>query len=61
MHAQAQSTAVNSVFPELEDKIHQLVKRKEEKAAEVSQMVDQVESLRKDIAKRAEEYIACNT
>lgn len=50
-----------SVFPELEDKIHQLIKRKEEKAAEVSKMVDQVESLRKDIAKRAEQYITCTT
>lgn len=49
------------MFPELEDKIHQLSKRKEEKAADVSNMLEQVESLRKDIAKRAEEYITCTT
>lgn len=50
---------VSSVFPELQDKIQQLIKRKEERAADVSKMVEQVESLRKDIARRAEEYITC--
>lgn len=58
---QMQWIAVNSVFPELEDKIHQLIKQKEEKAVDVSKMVDQVESLRKVIAKRAEEYMTCTT
>lgn len=52
---------LNSVFPELEDKIHQLIRRKEEKAAEVSMLVDIVDSLRRNISKRADEYLGCTT
>lgn len=52
---------VNSVFPELEDKISELIRNKKEKAAEVSKMVEQVELLRNDISKRAEEYLRCTS
>lgn len=52
---------LNSVFPELEGKIQQLIQRKEEKAQEVSKLVDIVDLLRRDISKRADEYLGCTT
>lgn len=55
------SPLINSVFPELEDKIRRLIRRREEKAADVSELVDVVETLRRDISKRAEEYFGCTS
>lgn len=47
--------------PELEDKIRLLIRRREEKAADVSTLVEVVEKLRRDISKRAEEYSGCTS
>lgn len=46
---------------ELEEKINQLTKKKEDKAAEVSTLLETADSLRKEIAKRAEEYTTCTS
>ncbi|XP_051237149.1 laminin subunit beta-4 isoform X1 [Dicentrarchus labrax] len=46
---------------DVEEKIHQLIRSKEEKAAEVSLLLETVDSLRKEISKRAEESISCTT
>lgn len=46
---------------ELEEKIHRLTKKKEDKAAEVSTLLETADSLRKEIAKRAEEYTTCTS
>lgn len=50
-----------STLSELEEKIQRLLKSKEDKAAEVSKMLDTVDSLKKDIAKRAEVYASCTS
>lgn len=49
------------VLSELEKKILELTKSKEEKAAEVSLLLGEVESLRGDLSKRAEEYVSCTS
>ncbi|XP_029687706.1 laminin subunit beta-4 isoform X3 [Takifugu rubripes] len=46
---------------ELEDKIRGLIRRREEKAADVSELVEVVEALRRNITKRAEEYLGCTS
>ncbi|XP_071318517.1 laminin subunit beta-4 isoform X2 [Trachinotus anak] len=45
----------------LEEKIQQLIRSKEEKSAEVSMLLKTADSLRQEIAKRAEVYISCTT
>uniref|UniRef100_A0A3Q3WS10 Laminin, beta 4 n=1 Tax=Mola mola TaxID=94237 RepID=A0A3Q3WS10_MOLML len=50
-----------SMLSELEEKIRRLIKGKEDKAAEVSMLLDMVDSLKKDIAKRAEVYVSCTS
>lgn len=49
------------MLSELEEKIRRLIKGKEDKAAEVSMLLDMVDSLKKDIAKRAEVYVSCTS
>ncbi|XP_037624636.1 laminin subunit beta-4 [Sebastes umbrosus] len=44
---------------DLEGKIQNLIKNKEEKAAEVILLLDKVDSLRRDISKKAESYATC--
>ncbi|XP_049929321.1 laminin subunit beta-4 [Epinephelus moara] len=44
---------------DLEKKIQQLIKSKEDKAAEVSTLLDTVDSIRREISKRAETYPTC--
>ncbi|XP_034391852.1 laminin subunit beta-4 isoform X2 [Cyclopterus lumpus] len=46
---------------DLEEKIQQLIKNKEDKAAEVSTLLETVDSLRKEISKRAEGYVSCTS
>lgn len=46
---------------DLEDKIQQLLKSKEEKEAEVSQLLKEADLLRQYIAKKAEEYLSCTS
>lgn len=52
---------VCSTLTELEDKINRLIKSKEEKVAEVSQLLEDADSLRKHIARKAEEYLTCTS
>lgn len=47
------------LLSELEDKIQRLTKDKADKAAQVSEMLEQVDSLRKEIDKKAEGYASC--
>ncbi|XP_008292613.1 laminin subunit beta-4-like [Stegastes partitus] len=46
---------------ELEQKIQQLLQRKNQKAAEVSELLQTVDSLRQEISSRAEGYITCTS
>ncbi|XP_042370350.1 laminin subunit beta-4-like isoform X2 [Plectropomus leopardus] len=46
---------------DIEKKIQQLIKNKENKAAEVSSLLDIVDSLRREISKRAEGYASCTS
>ncbi|XP_039664896.1 laminin subunit beta-4 [Perca fluviatilis] len=46
---------------DLEQKIQKLIQNKEIKVAEVSMLLDTVDSLRREISKRAEGYISCTT
>lgn len=46
-------------FPDLEGKILNFIKSKEDKANEVSMLLETVESLRKAIASRIDGYITC--
>lgn len=50
---------IHSVLSDLEKKIQQLIKSKEDKAAEVSTLLDTVDSIRREISKRAETYPTC--
>lgn len=50
---------VSLLLTELEDKIQRLLKSKEEKEAEVSQLLKEADFLRQHIAKRADEYLGC--
>ncbi|XP_023255175.1 laminin subunit beta-4-like [Seriola lalandi dorsalis] len=45
----------------LEQKIQQLSRSKEQKSAEVSMLLQTVDSLRKEISKRAEGYVSCTS
>lgn len=49
------------LLTELEDKIQRLLKSKEEKEAEVSQLLKDADSLRQHIGKKAEEYLGCTS
>ncbi|XP_074521304.1 laminin subunit beta-4 [Halichoeres trimaculatus] len=49
-----------SQIQDLEEKIQQLIRSKEEKATEVSKLLDLADSLRKNISKLSEEYSACS-
>ncbi|KAM7397366.1 hypothetical protein PAMP_020344 [Pampus punctatissimus] len=46
---------------DVEEKIQKLINSKEQKAAEVAILLETVDSLRKEISKRAEEYISCSS
>ncbi|KAI3370558.1 hypothetical protein L3Q82_007070 [Scortum barcoo] len=46
---------------DLEKKIQQLIRSKEDKAAEVTMLLETVDSLRKEISKRADGYTACTS
>ncbi|KAM7415417.1 hypothetical protein PAMA_019983 [Pampus argenteus] len=46
---------------DVEEKIQQLINSKEQKAAEVAILLETVDTLRKEISKRAEEYISCSS
>ncbi|KAM9352424.1 laminin subunit beta-4 [Symphorus nematophorus] len=46
---------------DLEQKINQLIQRKDDKAAEVSSLLETVDSLRKEISRRAEGYRSCTS
>nr|XP_046250599.1 laminin subunit beta-4 [Scatophagus argus] len=46
---------------ELEKKIHQLIKNKEDRASEVSMLLETADSLRKEISKRVEGYASCTS
>ncbi|XP_070829105.1 LOW QUALITY PROTEIN: laminin subunit beta-4 [Chaetodon trifascialis] len=46
---------------DMEQKIRQLIKRKEDKVSEVSKLLETVDSLRKEISKRADGYVTCTT
>lgn len=50
---------VYSLLSELEEKIRRLNKDKADKAAQVSELLEQVDSLRKEIDKKAEGYASC--
>lgn len=52
---------VSLPLTELEDKIQRLLKSKEEKEAEVSQLLKEADFLRQHIAEKAEEYLACTS
>ncbi|XP_040894125.1 laminin subunit beta-4 [Toxotes jaculatrix] len=45
----------------LEEKIQQLIRSKEEKSAEVSRLLETVDSLRQEISRRAEGYASCTS
>ncbi|XP_039988567.1 laminin subunit beta-4 [Xiphias gladius] len=45
----------------LEEKIQQMIRSKEEKSAEVSMLLETVNSLRQEISKRAEGYTSCTS
>ncbi|KAM6926955.1 laminin subunit beta-4 [Lycodopsis pacificus] len=46
---------------DLEEKIQKLIKNKEDKAAEVSMLLETVNSLQKEISRRAEGYASCTS
>lgn len=50
---------VSLLLTELEDKIQRLLKSKEEKEAEVSQLLKEADFLRQQITKKAKEYLGC--
>lgn len=52
---------VSLPLTELEDKIQRLLRSKEEKEAEVSQLLKEADFLREHIAKKAEEYLGCTS
>lgn len=52
---------VSLLLAELEDKIQRLLKSKEDKEAEVSQLLKEADFLRQHIAKKAEEYLGCTS
>lgn len=53
--------SVSLLLAELEEKIARLLRSKEAKEAEVSQLLREADSLRQHIAKKAEEYLGCTS
>ncbi|KAM6937856.1 laminin subunit beta-4 [Xenentodon cancila] len=58
---QLQASVLYLCLPDLERKIKQLLERKKQKATEVSELMETVDSLQKEISTRAETYATCTS